>query len=94
LGRVDAFKIDGLRLFFNSHDHGPEHFHANKPGKWEIRVFFRLCDEKSELVFDYKLRFGAERSSGERKQILEYVLKHQDDLLIEWENKVCVKENY
>jgi hypothetical protein len=36
--RLDAFSVAGLELFFNSLDHLPPHFHARRPGEWEIRV--------------------------------------------------------
>ncbi len=42
MGRVDAFAIGGLDLWFNSHDHGPPHFHARRPGDAHNRRG-RLC---------------------------------------------------
>ncbi|MCB9520196.1 MAG: helix-turn-helix domain-containing protein [Myxococcales bacterium] len=37
--KLSSFVIDGLLLFFYSADHAPPHFHASRPGEWEIRVF-------------------------------------------------------
>jgi len=45
MGKVDCFEIPGLRLTFMSADHLPEHFHADEPGEWGIRVFFLTCTE-------------------------------------------------
>ncbi|WP_422662007.1 DUF4160 domain-containing protein [Pannus brasiliensis] len=91
---MDAFKIDGLELFFNSHDHKPPHFHAYKRGAWEIRVFFLSCSQEKGLDFEPKWPPDPALSSKEKKQILKYVLEYRAALLIEWENKVRVRENY
>lgn len=53
LGKLDCFHMAGVDLWFNSSDHEPPHFHARKPDKWEIRVFFRAC-KRSNLVFNVK----------------------------------------
>ncbi|MGK7931155.1 MAG: DUF4160 domain-containing protein [Microcystaceae cyanobacterium] len=92
MGKVDSFRIDGLRLFFNSHDHLPPHFHAIKSGEWEIRVYFLLCSQEKGLKFDSKFARHPP-SSKEQKKILDYVLKNRASLLEEWEAKVCIKEN-
>jgi hypothetical protein len=34
--KVDAFSVAGLVLRFYSNDHMPPHFHAEKPGRWEV----------------------------------------------------------
>ncbi|NCR39243.1 MAG: DUF4160 domain-containing protein [Microcystis aeruginosa W13-11] len=54
MGKVESFNLDGLDLFFNSHDHLPPHFHVRKPGQWEIRVFFLLCNQENVLNFQVK----------------------------------------
>src|ERR1017187_7070431 len=46
VGRVEAFALDGLELWFNSSDHLPEHVHVKRRGQWEIRVYFLLCTER------------------------------------------------
>lgn len=50
--RLEAFSIPGLDLFFNSLDHLPPHFHARRPGEWEIRVYFLVSGPK--LACDIK----------------------------------------
>ena len=36
MGRVDAFAVPGVELWFNSSDHLPPHFHASQVGEWEV----------------------------------------------------------
>ncbi len=89
MGKVDAFSIDGLRLWFNSLDHRPPHFHVKKPGAWEIRVFILTTQEKS-LDFNIKVIFGKkEPISAEQKEIAALVVAHREELLQEWETKVA-----
>ena len=88
LGKLDCFRLAGLDLSFHSSDHEPPHFHARKPDKWEIRVFFGVCTER-ELVFNVKFPRSGEGPSGkEQRAILNRVLQHRDALYVEWENKV------
>ena len=93
MSKVETFALDGLDLFFNSHDHLPQHFHVRKLGKWEIRVFFLRCSEKKGLIFTPKWPPNAEPSSKEKREILKLVIKNRSALLMEWQKKVCVKEN-
>ncbi len=93
MAKVQSFKIDGLDLFFNSNDHRPEHFHARKSGAWEIRVFFMLCSQEKDLVIDPKYPPKPQISSKEKNKILKLVLENRSKLLIEWEQKVCPKED-
>lgn len=86
MGKVDAFSIDGLRLTFYSLDHLPMHFHATRTDKWEIRVAFLDCTPEG-LV--YTLKWGGEPSGKDRAALLKEVLQHRDDLVREWEAKVC-----
>jgi hypothetical protein len=86
VGRVDAFTIDGLDLWFHSSDHLPEHLHVKRRGAWEIRVYFLLCTDQG-LVFDCK--WGKGPAGTIQRRILEAVLKHRAALLVEWEQKVC-----
>lgn len=47
---VVSLVLHGLDLWFNSDDHLPPHFHAEKPGEWEVRVYFlRAAAEMFEL---------------------------------------------
>ena len=90
LGRVECFAFPGIDLWFNSSDHDPPHFHARKPGVWEIRVYFRSCTEH-DLDFSTKFLFhGLGPSRRERRGLLDLVLAHQGELYEEWEAKVCL----
>lgn len=87
MGRVDAFSVHGLQLWFNSSDHLPQHFHVKRRGEWEIRVFFLECTE-NHLAYEHK--WGRKKpSTNDRAAILAGVLEHQAVLLDEWERKVC-----
>ena len=88
MGKLECFQLADLELWFNSSDHEPPHFHARKPDKWEIRVFFGAC-KRRDLVFNVKFppaRSGP--SSKERRELLRLVLQHRDALYAEWETKV------
>jgi len=87
LGRVEAFTLEGLKLWINSSDHLPPHIHAGRRGQWEIRVFFLECTDNS-LVFEIK--WGRKGPSAvDRATILKAALQHRVALLEEWEEKVC-----
>ena len=93
MGKLQSFKIDGLDLFFNSNDHNPPHFHARKLGVWEIRIDIVFCSKENGLIFKPKYPPNPEISSKDQKQILKLVLENKSKLLIEWEQKVCTKED-
>ena len=86
LGRVDVFVIAGLDLWFNSHDHGPPHFHARRPGEWEIRVYFLSSTEER---LDFEVRWGREPPGAYVRTLTEHVTTGRAELLNEWEQKVC-----
>ncbi len=86
MGQVDAFVVGGLDLWFNSDDHRPPHFHARRPGEWEIRVFFLTCTIR-DLRFEIKWGRGPGRTY--RRELLARVEEYRDRLLEEWECKVC-----
>lgn len=86
MGKVSAFSIAGLDLWFNSSDHLPPHFHARKSDCWEIRIYFLLSREG---YLDYKVKWCRKRIQGpELDAILHQVLKVRGELLKEWEQKV------
>ena len=88
MGKVTVMAIPGLDLWFNSSDHLPPHFHARKPGKWEIRVFI-MNSHEDHLDYDLKWpRSGSGPRGSERARILEATLSHRLELLKEWEAKV------
>ncbi len=89
MGKVDCFQLAGVELWFNSSDHEPPHFHARKPDRWEIRVFFGAC---THAGLDFNLKFpstGSGPSGKERRELLDLVLQHREALYAEWETKVC-----
>ena len=55
----------------------------------EIRVYFMLCREDS-LEFD--LKWGKKPRAADRKALLQGVLAHRTELLLEWETKVASAE--
>jgi hypothetical protein len=85
LGKVEAFSIPGLDLWFNSIDHRPPHFHARRPGIWEMRVYIL---ESTEIQLSYELKWGSYPRRRYRDTLLEMVLQHRVTLLEEWEQKV------
>jgi hypothetical protein len=86
LGKVDAFNVAGLELWFNSEDHGPQHFHAGRPGEWEIRVFF-LTSIRGRL--EYERKWGKVPRSNFLRAIEEGAVEKRETLLEEWNEKVC-----
>ena len=93
MGRVGGFNLNGLEAFFRSNDHRPPHFHIKKKGEWEIRVYIITTQKNS---FDYSFKFpknGSKKiSSKEKKEIIKFVIKNRESLLLSWEEQVCIKE--
>ncbi|MFU8805113.1 MAG: DUF4160 domain-containing protein, partial [Bradymonadaceae bacterium] len=81
MGKVDAFAIEGLTVFFYSSDHRPPHIHIKKVGEWEMRVYF-ITSTEDEL--DYEIKWPKTSGGPRRKvigEILEQVLAHKAELL-------------
>lgn len=85
MGKVEAFRLDGLELLFYSNDHRPPHIHVLKRGAWEIRVYV-LATTREHLSFD--LKWGATPSGRDQRRLRLAVDGHRQDLLAEWEAKV------
>ena len=83
MGKVEAFSIPGCRCFFFSGDHGPPHFHVEKPGEWEVRVYFH----EEPIVIEFKWRARHFPASMER-EIVDLVAEHREELWTEWSEKV------
>ena len=95
--KVTAFAIAGLDLFFHTLDHCPPHFHALKPGEWEIRIDIDRTSEANGLV--YTIKFPKKLPKGysplsrkEEKELLKYVIEKKVELLSQWQAKVSTRE--
>ena len=78
----------GLRFFYESNDHYPAHFHVQKDGAWNIRVYFLKCTEDT-LNFDFKWpKKGQSVDAKTQKMIREKIVGKQGDLLKEFEKVV------
>ena len=88
MGRVDAFSVPGVELWFNSSDHLPPHFHASRRGEWEVRVFFLLCTQRH---VEWSLKWKDRRRALPRRALTalrEGSVRFRAELLAEWEAKV------
>jgi hypothetical protein len=89
VGKVASFAVGGLDLWFNSDDHLPPHLHAEKPGEWEVRVYF-LRDRADMFETKWTTRAG-KPSGGDLRELRQLVEDHRPNLLAEWEQKVTTK---
>ena len=87
--KVACFAVAGIELWFNSNDHLPPHFHAEKVREWQVRVFFlREPDEMIQVVYSTK----AQRpSKADLKEIRALAQAHHLELYAQWETAVDVK---
>lgn len=88
MGKVACIEVQGLSLWFNSNDHLPPHFHANKTGEWDIRIYFLSC---SEDLLDFDIKWGKRPSGKIQRELLAMVLENRTALFMEWEQKVCTQ---
>jgi hypothetical protein len=87
--RVSCFWLAGLELWFNSDDHLPPHFHAEKCGDWQVKVhFMRARSEMVEVVYTRRPRHP---TKGELRALLKQAEAHRLALFEEWEANVNVK---
>lgn len=89
MGRVTSFALAGLELWFNSDDHMPPHFHAERPGEWEVRVYF-LRDRADMSETRWTTRPGRP-SQGDLRRLAGLAEANRAALVTEWEQKVNVK---
>jgi hypothetical protein len=73
--KVEVFQVSGLDLWFNSADHLPPHFHAEKADTWEVRVFF--LRDRSEMV---ERKWGRAPRQAELARLLRLVEQHRPAL--------------
>jgi hypothetical protein len=86
---VAAFSVAGLDFWFNSSDHLPPHFHAEKPGDWEVRVYF-LRDRSEMFEVKWTKKKGRPRKKDFRA-VGRATEQHRAELLVEWEQKVPIR---
>ncbi len=88
---LDAFCISGLKLMFYSNDHSPPHFHAEKIGQWNIRIYIETTTEE-QLAFDVKWPKKSKSTSippsDVRKELARLVVANRDVLMAEWSARV------
>ena len=86
---VTTLAVDGLELSFLSNEHRPPHFHATRPGEWEVRVYI-LTTTRQKLHYTTKWsRKGTAGPSGkQRRDLRRGVAAHRAALLAEFEEKV------
>lgn len=84
MSEVNAFSIDGIKLWFPSNDHEPPHFHAKRNGEWEVRVFF-LINEQEMFEFKWRKTAKVRMSKQDKEQIVEMVNMHRDALFEQWD---------
>lgn len=78
---VRAFQIASLKLWFWSLDHEPPHFHAKRPGEWEVKVQFLLPPrEMIELVWAKK-----RPTARILRQLTSLAERYRAELLEQWE---------
>ncbi len=94
MAKVRAFELAGYDLWFNSDDHLPPHFHAEKlGGAWEIKVhFMRHPDEMSEIVWPkHPTKKSAQPRKAEIRRMTTLAEEHRTELLEQWDRDVLVK---
>jgi hypothetical protein len=86
--KVACFEVAGVNLRFYSNDHEPPHFHAVKPGEWEVRVFF--TKPPGEMI---SIEYSKKKNRPTKKDLAEIVKKtqeHQFELYEQWQATVNV----
>jgi hypothetical protein len=78
---VEAFEIEGLKIWFWSDDHEPPHFHVKRSGEWEVKVHFLLDPaEMMKIVWTKK-----KPASKVLKSLTALAEEHRAALLAQWE---------
>lgn len=87
--KVACFAVAGVRLWFNSNDHMPPHFHAEKVREWQVRVY--LIDGARQMIeVMYSTRTNRP-SKSDLKEIVDKTRAHRDELYQQWQAAVDVK---
>jgi hypothetical protein len=61
------------------------HFHAEKMGEWQIRIFFLECTD-NHLEFEY-IYVRKKISRTARRIVLGSIIAYRGELLKEWEGR-------
>ena len=82
MATVEAFEIDGLKIWFWSNDHEPPHFHAKRNGEWEVKVCFML--DQSEMI---EVEAWSKKTPPKKtlKELTSNAENHRVDLLKQWQ---------
>jgi hypothetical protein len=89
MGDVEAFAVDGIKCYFPSADHYPQHFEAYRRGKYVVRIYFLRTTRKRGLNWDYKLQMrGGEFTAADQKVLYALALKFKRKLLRQWNTQV------
>ncbi len=92
MGDVEAFAVPGIKCYFPSADHDPQHFEAYRRGEYVVRVYFLRTTRTRGLNWDYKLRMrGGEFPIAHQQALHALVMKNKRRLLREWNVKVCTQ---
>jgi hypothetical protein len=87
--KVACFAVAGVELWFNSNDHLPPHFHAEKAREWQVRVFFlRDPSDMTEIVYSRRSR---RPSKSDLKEIVQQAAARRFALYSQWQTVVNVK---
>jgi hypothetical protein len=90
MGDVEAFAVAGIKCYFPSADHYPQHFEAYRRGAYVVRIFFLRINRARGLNWEYKLQMrGSEFDAADRGALYAMVMKNKRKLLREWNEKVC-----
>ena len=72
MGDVEAFAVAGIKCYFPSADHYPQHFEAYRRGAYVVRVFFLRTNRTRGLNWEYKLQMrGSEFGAADRDALYE-----------------------
>ena len=79
--RVECISVPGLRAWFITGDHIPWHFHLEKRGEWEVKMFFMR--ERNEMI---EIVWGPGPRGKLKREITQAAEQNRDELLNEWES--------
>lgn len=90
MGDVTVFAVTGIKCYFPSADHYPQHFEAYRRGAYIVRIFFLRTNRTRGLNWEYKLQMrGGEFTAADQEALYALVMKYKRQLLREWNAKVC-----